>query len=309
MIRSFLPLDAVDILLQGRSLSNRAKTKDTAVRKETTFTNLVELLGQWFSPRARSCVWVRTDGLALRGLASTRDRCSSQAWEVDRLLVRDQDGDCCLSLLEYVSLAGGGLAVEKVFLRLADTSPLLGVAGQAGFLPYVTERLYWLEKGAGEVESGVPAGGSSSMLSPRRRQAADEYRLFELYEKCVPTLIRRVGGITFTQWKANRDRSTGQEWVFEKDGDLVGWIAFRSARNMGQFEAMAKSDEELERVVEYGLTCLSGCRHLYCLAPEFEHTLSRLLECRGFSQISRYSVLAKDLIARVEEPCLMPVRA
>ena len=309
MIRSFLPLDAVDILLQGRSLSNRARTKDTAARKETTFTNLVELLGQWFSPRVRSCAWVRTDGLALRGLASARDRCSSQAWEVDRLLVRDQDGDCCLSLLEHVSLVGGEHAVQKVFLRLPDTSLLLGAAGEAGFLPYVTERLYWLEKGVGGVESGSPGGESPPAVLRRRTQAADEYRLFELYEKCVPTLVRRVEGVTFAQWKANKDRSTGQEWVFEKDGVLIGWIAFRSDRDRGQFEVITASDEDLERIVEYGLACLSGCRHLYCLVPEFEHTLCRLLELRGFSQMSKYSALAKDLMVRVEEPCFMPVRA
>jgi hypothetical protein len=307
MIRSFFPLDTVDILFQGKSLSNKAKTKDTVVRKETTLANLADLLGQWFNPRARSCVWVCTEGFALRGLASVKDRYGSRAWEIDRLLLREQDGDCCLSLLEHVGLAGAEHAVETVFLRLPDTSPLLDVAKKAGFLPYVTERLYWLEKG--EVESGAPDGDSACVLSPRRRQADDEYRLFELYEKCVPPLIRRVEGATLAQWKAHRDRSTGQEWVFEKDGSLVGWIVFKSERGMGQFEVVAACDGEVEQVMEYGLTCLSGCRHLYCLAPEFEHALFRLLECRGFRHISGYSAFARDLAVKAEEPCLMPVRA
>jgi hypothetical protein len=307
MIRSFFPLDTVDIIFQGKSLSNKAKTKDSVVREETALANLADLLGQWFNPRARSCVWVCTEGFALRGLASVKDRRGSRAWEIDRLLLREQDGDCCLSLLEHVGLAGAELAVETVFLRLPDTSPLLDVAKKAGFLPYVTERLYWLEKG--EVESGVPDRDSACVLSPRRRQADDEYRLFELYEKCVPPLIRRVEGATLAQWKAYRDRSTGQEWVFEKDGSLVGWMAFKSERGMGQFEVVAASDGELEQVMEYGLTCLSGCRHLYCLAPEFEHALCRQLECRGFSQISGYSAFARDLAVKAEEPCLMPVRA
>jgi hypothetical protein len=72
---------------------------------------------------------------------------------------------------------------------------------------------------------------------------------------------------------------------------------------------MAASDEELERVLEYGLTGLSSCRHLFCLVPEFELGQLRMLESRGFSQVSRYSVLAKDLLARAQEPCLVPAGA
>lgn len=310
MIRSFLPLDVLDIALQGRSLSNKARTKDNVAKRATIFGGLANLLGQWLGPRGKYCVWVCTEGFALRGLSSVRDRCSPQAWEVDRLLLRDQDGDCCIALLEQVSLAGGELAVEKVFLRLPDTSPLLSAAEQVGFVPYLTERLYWLDKGKDkDVVSAATAGQSSSETSPRRRQIDDEYRVFELYQKCAPTPVRRVEGATFAQWKANRARSVGQEWVLEKQGGFVGWAAFETDGDRGQLEAMATSDDELERVVEYGLMSLTDCRYLYCLAPEFDLGLLRLLERRGFGQTSRYSVLAKDLLVRAQQPCLMPVSA
>jgi hypothetical protein len=308
MIRSFLPLDVLDIALQGRSLSNKARTKDNAATGITFFGGLANLLGQWFSPRGRFCVWVCTEGFSLRGLCSVRDRCSPQAWEVDRLLLREQDGDCCLALLEQISLVGGELAVEKVFLRLPDTSPLLSAAGQSGFIPYVTERLYWRER---EKAAGgdVPVGEPSSVSPPRRRQVDDDYRLFELYQRRVPAPVRRAEGATFAQWKANRDRSVGQEWVFENEGGLVGWAAFESDGERGQIEATATADDELERALEYGLTSLSSCRHLFCLVPEFELAQIGMLESRGFSQVSRYSVLAKDLLARAQQPCLVPAGA
>lgn len=310
MIRSFLPLDVLDIALQGRSLSNKARTKDNVAKSATIFGGLANLLGQWLNPRGKYCVWVCTEAFSLRGLSSVRDRSSPQAWEVDRLMLRDQDGDCCVSLLEQVSLAGGDLGVEKVFLRLPDTSPLLSAAESAGFVPYLAERLYWLDKGQDKGAGSVAKTGQSSSESlPRRRQIDDEYKIFELYQKCVPTTVRRVEGATFAQWKANRDRSVGREWVLEKQGGFVGWVASDVDGDRGQVEAMAISDDELERVLEYGLTCLSSCRQLYCLAPEFDLGLLRLLEQRGFSQTSRYSVLAKDLLARAQEPCLMPVRA
>ncbi|OGO09751.1 MAG: hypothetical protein A2Y61_04760 [Chloroflexi bacterium RBG_13_60_13] len=310
MIRAFLPLDVLDIALQGRSLSNKARTKDNVATGITFFGGLASLLGQWFSPRGRFCVWVCSEGFSLRGLSSVRDRSSPQAWEVDRLLLREQDGDCCLALLEQVSLAGGELAVEKVFLRLPDTSPLLSAAEQSGFSPYVTERLYWREREKQEAVVGdAPAGESSAVSPPRRRQVDDDYRLFELYQRRIPTPVRRVEGATFAQWKANRDRSVGQEWVFEKGGGLVGWAALDTDGERGRLEATAISDDELERVLEYGLTNLSGCRHLFCLVPEFEQELLRMLESRGFSQVSRYSVLSKDLLARAQEPCLVPAGA
>jgi len=38
-------------------------------------------------------------------------------------------------------------------------------------------------------------------------------------------------------------------------------------------------------------------------------SIGSLLESRGFSQVSRYSVLAKDLLARAQQPCLVPAGA
>jgi len=308
MIRAFLPLDVLDIALQGRALSNKAKTKDNLATGTAFFGGLASLLGQWFSPRGRFCVWVCTEGFSLRGLSSVRDRSSPQAWEVDRLLLREQDGDCCLALLEQVSLAGGELAVEKVFLRLPDASPLLSAAEQSGFATYVTERLYWRERQR-EAAGDAPASGPSAASPPRRRHVDDDYRLFELYQRRIPAAVRRAEGATFAQWKANRDRSAGQEWVFEKEGGLAAWAAFDTEGERGQLEVMAVSDDELERVLEHCLTSLAGCRHLYCLVPEFEPGLPRMLESRGFSQVARYSVLAKDLLARAQEPCLVPAGA
>ena len=307
MIRSFFPLDVLDILLQGGALANRAGTKDNIVRKETALASLPNLLGQWFNPQLKTRVWICTEGFSLRGVASVRDRSSSQAWEVDRLMLREQDVDCCISLLEHVGVVGGELAVQRVFLRLPAASPLLNAAEKAGFLPYATECLYWCEKR--ETEGKVAVNEASPDSIPRRKQAGDEQRLFELYEKCVPVSIRRVEGLTFAQWQANKSRRLGQEWVFERGGFFAGWIAVRASRDMGQLEVIAASRGEMENVMEYGLTCLSGCRHLYCLAPAFNQELSRLLGRRGFSQVSTYSALTKELVVKVAEPCLMPAGA
>lgn len=226
-------------------------------------------------------------------------------WEIEHLVVNQQDTSHCLSLLEKLSVAGIELGVTKVFLRLPADNPLLAVANEAGFSAYLTEYVYFRETKESEVESYK----TSPLPFPRRKRASDEYRLFELYEKCVPASIRRVEGITFGEWQATRDNGMGAEWVFEEGGLLVGWLGVKAKRNMGQLEVMAISAKELESVVDYGLMFLSHCRQLFCLVPEFEWNLPRLLEKRGFCQVAKYCAMAKETVDRAKRPCLIPASA
>ncbi|MBN2100020.1 MAG: hypothetical protein JW753_10545 [Dehalococcoidia bacterium] len=302
MIRSFMPFDVVDLLVAGRALSNKAKTRDGVGRKDARVSDLASIVGDWFNPQLRPCAWVYTEGLALRGLASVRDRRGPHAWEINRLLVADQDRNCCLKLLEHVSLAGGRLEVGRIFLRLSTDSPLLKAAQETGFLSYSTEHVYLRERADGtETKSGVP-----SASSPRRKKVDDEYHLFGLYHACVPPHVRRVEGMTYKEWQSNRDRSPGQEWVFEKDGDLVAWVATDADRHCGHLDVLAAAGDEMQSAVEYGLDSLSGCQQVCCLAPDFDGALLRLLEDRGFGRVTSYSVLAKELLVRVVEPLAMP---
>ena len=302
MIRSFMPFDVVDLLVAGRALSNKAKTRDGVGRKDARLSDLANIVGDWFNRQLRPCVWVYTDGLALRGLASVRDRGGPHAWEVNRLLVADEDRNCCLKLLEHVSLAGGRLEVGRIFLRLSADSPLLKAAQETGFLPYSTEHVYLQERADGtETSSGTPLASS-----PRRKKADDEYRLFELYHACIPPHIRRAEGMTYKEWQSNRDRSLRQEWVFEKGGDLVAWVATDMGRHCGQLDVLAATRDEMQSAVEYGLNSLSGCQQVCCLVRDFDAALLQLLESRGFSRVMTYAVLTKELLVRVVEPLVMP---
>lgn len=303
VIRPFLPIDLIAILFQGRWLSNKAKTKDNIGREDARFFTSATLLGQWLNPQIRRCLWVGANGLRIRGLASARNRSSPHAWEIDRLLLNEQDGECCHSLLEILSAAGGESGVKKVFLRLPAESPLVDAARGAGFIPYVTEFLY-------EWEKGKAAGyGEPSSCSTRRKQEEDDYRLFELYEACIPAPIRRVEGMTFKEWQETKDRSARKEWIFEREGSLIGWLRVRTSGDIGQFELMANDREELEQMVEYSLMSLNGCRYLFCFAPEFQGELTRLLQDRGFGEVKRYSAFIKELTVRAQEPCLVALGA
>lgn len=302
MIRVFMPFDVVDLLVAGRVLTNKAKTRDGVGRKDARLTDLANIVGDWFNPQLRPCVWVYTDGLALKGLASVRDRRSPHTWEINRLLVADQDRNCCVKLLEHVSSAGGRLEIGRIFLRLPEDSPLLKAAQETGFLPYSTEHVYLRESADGvETRSEAPAA-----FSFRRKKADDEYRLFELYHASVPPRIRRAEGMTYKEWQSNRDRSLGQEWVFDKGGDLVAWVATDVGRHCGHLNILAAAKDEMRSAVEYGLNSLGSCRQVCCLVPDFDGALLQLLGDRGFSRVMTHTVMTKELMVRVVEPYVMP---
>lgn len=303
MIRTFFPLDLTTILFQGGSLSNKAITKDNIGKKDTRFITLAALIGQWFNPQSRKCIWVWTRGLGFRGLASARNRSSARAWEIDRLLINEDDKECCYSLLERLIYAGCESGVEKIFLRLSIDNPLATAAKQAGFIPYSTEFLY------GSEERRASSNAEKNSLNSRLKQVADEYRLFELYQNSFPPLIRKFEGMTFSEWQDTKDKDTKKEWVFEKEDALVGWLRLRGSDDIGKLEIMAGSEEYLEQILSFTLYSLNNYSQLFYLTREFQGELKRLLINQGLDELESYSVFIKELTVKTKEPCLVPMGA
>ncbi|RLC95780.1 MAG: hypothetical protein DRI40_04980 [Chloroflexi bacterium] len=307
MIRSFLPTDLLAILLQDGSLSDMARTWDGMCRTRSRLLTLSGLLVLSLNPRDRRRTWVWANGFGFRGLASVRKRCMDTSWEIDHLILREQDTACCSSLLERLSLTGGENDVNRIFLRLPSDSCLIAAADEAGFSCYMREYLCWLQNN--RQPASAPAANSDSIPFPRRKRPVDDYRVFELYEKCLPVSVRRVTGMTFSEWQANKERGMKAEWVFDGEEGLAGWLGIRSSGRVGQFEVMADSDERLRRVVDYGLMFLGNCQQLFCLASETNSALVQVLEQRGFSRVGMYAALAKEPMAKQKALCLMPASA
>lgn len=298
-----MPLDVVDLLVAGKVLSNKARTRESLGGREARLGDLANMVFGWFNPRQRSSAWVYTEGLSLKGLASVTHRYSSRSWDVNRLMVADEDDRSCLKLLECVSLAAGQQQIGRIFLYLPAESSLVKSAQETGFLPYSSEYLYCRESTNGAVAAApVPAE-----VTVRRKKPDDEYRLFELYLWCAPAPIRRAEGMTYTEWQANRPRILGHEWVFEKDGGIVGWSATSGGRYSGLLYFPAVSREDMPGVVDYSLARLGGSQRVFCLVPDADAALPRLLEERGFTRVTVYSALMKELLVRVVEPYAMPV--
>lgn len=306
MIRPLLPIDLAGLIrLNGRGLRNRVVTRDRVGRGGEEAFPLGVFWGQWLSlgERRRTLVWSHRGGV--KGLVSARCRRGPGAWEIDYLLLDEGDGEVCLRLLERLSAVAGTFGVGRIFLRLTQASPLLGPARGAGFSPYLNEFLYHLR---GPSAEGPVSGSISTVLRPKL--PSDEYGLYQLYSAAIPDAVRYVEGLTLGEWQEARDPFK-TELVYERGNRLLAWVGLGVEEGWGHFDVRVhpSAEDSLEEIVASTLALLGGKPAILSLVPEFQLRLRRLLEGMGFEQVAGFSVLVKQLRARVPEPELTPMPA
>jgi hypothetical protein len=246
--------------------------------------------------RRRFCSVVSTQNRAVTGMASAGQRSGPRSWEMTHLLLSEERASECSGLLgeicRRVALRGG----ERVFLRLLSDAPVLDEARMCGFLPCSREVLY----------SGRPrASNSHRQLDMREKQKADDYDLFRLYNATNPPEIRSAYGMTFDQWSSSRETPSGrtEEFVFERDGQVRGWLRTFRKPGRGQLEIAVHPDEEAESgaLLDYGLEHLAGARSILCLVEERHVLVQRLLSQKGFDLVSEHTVLVRSMATTVKE--------
>ena len=130
----------------GPAYRNEARTWERLGLADQGFRLLESSLKPWLPLASRRQAWIAAHGLRACGLASVRRRSSPSAWEVDYLVVGQEDEALCLTLLEQLSQGLGRAGVERLFLRLKADSPLLETIRQAGFFPYLKEHLLAIDR-------------------------------------------------------------------------------------------------------------------------------------------------------------------
>jgi hypothetical protein len=177
------------------------------------------------------------------------------------------------------------------------------MAKQAGFNNYLTELLYRLD----EIHQSAPPDPLPVL---RPKASADEHALFRLYSASAPLQVRSAEGMTLQEWTHSREKDAHRELVQENVGEVTAWLRIRYGGASGQFEIFAAPESgDLGRLVDYALTVLKTRRPVYCLVPEYQQQLRRVLEERSFYQAGSYSCFSKQLAVRVHEPRWVPLRA
>lgn len=300
------PLELVDIsrcvLLGEPDRQNRVHTLSGLDRGTTSRLHVVSALRAGVPVRRLSFVLAVRTGRRVVALASARQRAGRQSWELAYLLVAPGAEDHLPALLEAVSQMVASHGGEKVFARLLRNDPLVDAARHGGFFPRVPETLYVK---ANNQPDDAPQRRQGEQPVLHRKSRVNDHELFRLYNAATPSEVRYAVGMTFDQWRASQERFGGtlREFVLPEEERVRAWLGVATRSGYGVLSAVAHPDHEhhLPDVVGFGLSNLTSTGTIYCLVPEYQVALQRVLTDNGFLPVSDYVTLVKTMTASARE--------
>ena len=239
----------------------------------------------------------------ITGLLRVCPRSGPLSWEVSHLLADEDERDWIPDLLGKATRTVANAGGLRIFLRLRQDDPLIEAARHAGFVACYHETLY--EGLPGPRLEISPISDDRTWPAFRKRAGSDDHGLFRAYTAATPSEIRASVGMTLDQWMSSRERYYGrrQEIVLTKHDVVQGWLRITRRSGIGQMEGTVHPDHELSlnSLVDYGLDALSQAGQVYCLVPEYQLTLARVLSDKGFNPIGDYLTLVNSLARTIED--------
>jgi hypothetical protein len=284
-------------------MPNRAYPLRSLVEGRPFSPSLIKALREGMSLRGRGCALVLAQGSRITALASAHQRSGPQSWEITHLFAGSGAESQMPKLLEQVSQVAGSHSCQKVFLRLHREDPLVDVARLSGFFPRVPEVLYRGQPQQGSQAQDPTSNGVTARIREKTRR--DDHDLFRLYNMITLPEVRYAIGMTIEQWMSSREEPVGRskEFVLEGEGSARGWLRTARRFGKGQLEAIVHREDEhaLPHMVDFGLDRLRSVKAIYCLVPEYQIGLQRVLADRGFEAISDYITLVKSMTVKAQE--------
>ena len=261
MIRPVLNVDLPGIV---HALDRRARAKQgefanfvVAPDIEEPRSPLAALLSALLPITPNAYTWLCEDHWRLLGLAQAQRRPGAQAWDLSYLAsITPPPGqaplaaadDVLMELLQYVLGAAIARGVHRVFARVEDERPELGIFGKLGFQRYAAELTYWLDTAAdglaqldrttqpppsmnvvstGRQRMEAEAGSGASALDVttegrneirpdvplRQWHRHDAWGLLRLYDACTPKRVTLAEGLTSDEFIHTR-AAGGRTWYF-----------------------------------------------------------------------------------------------
>lgn len=269
------------------------------------------LLAPFVPHRGTLHLLLLTQGRYAGALASLRGHRSFSTWELDHLLLASDYADTCIELLARLDALLLQVHGERVFLRLAEGSPALEAAREAGYRPYLAERLYLLSQpNPARVSLALPTG-----IDVRLRRREDDYPLFRLYGTAMPVSVRSAEGLTFREWQemsAVRWQVGAQvrDLVALRGGSMVAWCRMASAASGRMVMTILVHPQEpgaASSLIGAALQDVPRGRTVI-MAPEHAPSLPDVFRAAGFAPGEAYVSLVHQIGTRVTEPAFMPAR-
>lgn len=312
MFRAARPLDIPGLVyFAARTVPDLAYPRRRLGGAGSPAWALGALASPWLPHRGALHTLVLARGRGVNGLVALRGQRDLAAWEVDHLLLSSSSTDACADLLAWLDALLVQAQGERIFLRLAAESPILDAACQAGYRPYLMERLYHLSVSRSARRLPPPESG----LQVRTRRPEDDYPLFRLYGAATPVSVRTAEGLTFREWQEAsivrwQESPQARDQVVLREGQPVAWARVAAAA-AGQTRVIAlladpRDQQAAATALRAALDALgprAACPLLGEHAPAF---VGGLLEEAGFVPGRSYISLVHHVGARLMEPAFMP---
>ncbi len=257
------------------------------------------------NPTSRT--WICEDHWRILGFAQMRERPSGTAWDmsylasiVQRNLPGSSEDEVLTALLEYTTEMAAMHGILRIFARVEDETPELGLFQRSGFQRYARELTYVY---GADSKSGQNEPPLSSLRRWNRHYA---WGLHQLYRSVTPQRVQMAELLENSEEYAKMHVGTqplfsnrNENYICDVGVRIGAWV--RLCRGQGStphrlFLAVHPEHAELaEPLLRFGIRRLqeNDRRPIYCIVREYDAIVINALRSSGFEQTS-----TKDLLVR-----------
>ncbi len=252
--------------------------------------------------------WICEDHWRILGFAQVRERPSRTMWDLAFLasmVHSDVSGDEILAaLIEYTLEMAVARGVLRIFAKVEDEKPELGLFQRSGFQRYAREVTYVYEPG-----SPLPAQ-EAPLPSLRRWSRHHVWGFYQLYRAVTPHKVQMaelfensealaryyVGSLHPLPAILSRD---DENYICDVGVRIGAWLRLRrghgSAPHRLCLMVHPEHTELAEPLLRFGIRRLQehGVHRIYCLVREYDSFVTTALRNSGFEQVG-----TKDLLVR-----------
>ena len=324
--------------VHGASDAHRRSLGVPAPSAETPRISLSTLIPSWLPLRAPSVHLVAELDGELVGSCRAIEEPHRDDWVITELDAADgpMAAEIRWALLSALVEEGASRDVGRFHAACADVRENLELFGQAGFMAYAQEEIWWrppeavrgprswLRTVVARDGKGRQRDGGVDLPDLQAAGAPDAWHLFDLWTHTTPPAIARIEGYGATDWEG-----TGHEAIVPRSAlnpilhfsEVDAWLLPGEQRAAGfaQHGATRHGPHYLRFLVRDGS---DGARFLRAalaragsdaigagiLSPvrTYESAGTRAADATGFEPIGRVTLLVREVRAQVRQPAMVP---
>jgi len=256
------------------------------------------------NPTSRT--WICEDHWRILGFAQMRERPSGTAWDMSYLAsivqrgISDASEDVLTALLEYTTEMAATHGILRIFAKVEDEVPELGLFQRSGFQRYARELTYVYPP------RPVSGPGEPPLSSLRRWNRHYAWGLHQLYRAITPQRVQMAELLESSEEYAKLHvgahplfSNRNENYVCDVGVRLGAWLRLCRGQGSAPHRLFLNVHPEhvdlAEPLLRFGIRRLqeNGIRPIYCMVREYDDVVITALRTSGFEQTS-----TKDLLVR-----------